>query len=95
MDIHISRETEVSLRQQLAEQIVLQIATGKLKPGQALPSVRELGRRLKIHHNTVSEAYRDLAHRGWLVGRRGARVTVLQTKPPRRDRSTKGAISSP
>ncbi|MGA3324436.1 MAG: GntR family transcriptional regulator [Terriglobia bacterium] len=76
MDIRISKESEIPLRQQLAEQIVFHIATGKLKPGQALPSVRELARRLKIHHNTVSEAYQDLIRRRWLVGRRGSRVTV-------------------
>ncbi len=38
--------------------------------------MRELARRLKIHHNTVSEAYQDLIRRMWLVGRRGSRVTV-------------------
>jgi DNA-binding transcriptional regulator YhcF (GntR family) len=76
MDIRISKESELPLRQQLAEQIVFHIATGKLQPGQALPSVRELARRLKIHHNTVSEAYQDLIRRMWLVGRRGSRVTV-------------------
>ena len=76
MEIRISKESEIPLRQQLAEQIVFHIATGKLQPGQALPSVRELARRLKIHHNTVSEAYQDLIRRMWLVGRRGSRVTV-------------------
>ena len=76
MDIRISKESEVPLRQQLAEQIVFHIATGKLQPGQALPSVRELARRLKIHPNTVSEAYQDLIRRMWLVGHRGSRVTV-------------------
>ncbi|MGE5326426.1 MAG: GntR family transcriptional regulator [Deltaproteobacteria bacterium] len=76
MDIQISRESEVPLRRQLAEQIVLLIATAKLKPGQELPSVRELGRRLKIHHNTVSQAYQDLVKRNWLVRRRGAHLVV-------------------
>ncbi len=80
MDIRISKESDVPLRQQLAEQIVLHIATGKVKPGQALPSVRELARRLKIHHNTVSEAYQDLIRRMWLVGKRGSRVTVRATR---------------
>ena len=70
MDLRISKESELPLRQQLAEQIVFQIAMGKLRPGQALPSVRELARRLKIHHNTVSEAYQDLIARRWVVGRR-------------------------
>jgi DNA-binding transcriptional regulator YhcF (GntR family) len=76
MDIHISRESDVPIRQQLAEQIVFLIASEKLKPGQTLPSVRELARRLKIHHNTVSHAYKDLARRTWLVRRRGSRVVV-------------------
>ncbi len=76
MDIRISKQSETPLRQQLAEQVVFQIATGKLKPGQALPSVRELARRLKVHYNTVSGAYQDLIRRKWLEGRRGSRVTV-------------------
>jgi DNA-binding transcriptional regulator YhcF (GntR family) len=76
MDIRIDKRSEVSVRQQLAEQIIFLIATEKLKPGQALPSVRELARRLKIHHNTVSEAYKDLARRTWVVRRKGSRVVV-------------------
>lgn len=76
MDLRISKESDIPLRQQVAEQIVLHIATGKLQPRQSLPSVRELARRLKIHHNTVSEAYQELIRRKWLVGRRGSRVTV-------------------
>jgi DNA-binding transcriptional regulator YhcF (GntR family) len=76
MDIRIDRTSEVPVRQQLAEQIIFLIATEKVKPGQALPSVRELARRLKIHHNTVSEAYKDLARRTWVVGRKGSRVVV-------------------
>ena len=76
MDIRISKESEVPLRQQLAEQIVLLIATEKLKPAEALPSVRELARRLMIHHNTVSQAYQDLVRRNWLVRRRGSHLVV-------------------
>jgi len=76
MEIRISRESEVPLRQQLAEHIIYLIATGQLKAGEALPSVRELARRLKIHRNTVSEAYQDLVARTWLVGRRGSRIIV-------------------
>ena len=77
MDIRISKESEVPLRQQLAEQIVFHIATGKIQPGEALPSVRELARRLKIHHDAVERGLSDLSlQRMWLVGRRGSRVTV-------------------
>ncbi len=76
MEIRINKQSEVPLRQQLAEQIVFLIATEELTAGEPLPSVRALARRLKIHHNTVSEAYQDLVRRNWLVRRRGRRVVV-------------------
>lgn len=76
MDIRIDKKSEIPIRQQLAEHIVFCIATEKLKPGEALPSVRALARKLNIHYNTVSQAYQDLVNRTWLVGRRGSRVVV-------------------
>jgi len=75
MQIQISRRSEVPIRQQLADQIVFLIVTEKLKAGAVLPSVRELARRLKIHHNTVSYVYADLVRRTWLA-RRGNRLAV-------------------
>jgi DNA-binding transcriptional regulator YhcF (GntR family) len=61
-----------------------------LKPGQALPSVRELARRLKIHHNTVSHAYQELVRRTWLVRRRGSRVLVRAQAHTPRPSATQG-----
>lgn len=81
LDIAIEKGSSVPVRRQLAEQIVYLIATDRLKPGEALPSVRELARRLNIHHNTVSEAYQDLVRRKWVIGRRGSRLTVRGAKP--------------
>jgi DNA-binding transcriptional regulator YhcF (GntR family) len=81
MEIRIDRTSELPIRQQLAEQMVFLIVTDRLKPGEPLPSVRELARRLKIHHNTVSEAYRELVRRGWVERKRGARLCV----PPSTD----------
>lgn len=79
MEIRISKESDVPLRQQVTEQIILLIATEKLKPGVALPSVRELARRLKIHHNTISHAYQDLVRRHWVVSRRGSHLVVIRS----------------
>ena len=52
-------------------------ATERLRDGELLPSVRELARRLKVHHNTVSEAYQDLVQRKWLERRRGSRLALV------------------
>ena len=77
MDIHIDSSNDVPIRRQLTEQIIFLIATQRLKDGELLPSVRELARRLKVHHNTVSDAYQDLVQRKWLERRRGSRLAVL------------------
>ncbi len=76
MEIRISKESDVSVRDQIVEQVVYLILTAQFNPGQPMPSVRELGRKLQIHHNTVSEAYQELVRRKWLEGRRGTRLTV-------------------
>jgi len=76
LDIHIIKDSEVTIREQLVEQIIFLIATGKLQPGEALPSVRGLARPHKIHHNTISQAYQDLVDRDWLIRRRGSRMVV-------------------
>jgi DNA-binding transcriptional regulator YhcF (GntR family) len=76
VEVHVNKASEVPVRQQVAEQILALIVTGRLKAGSPLPSVRELARRLKIHHNTVSEAYQDLVRRQWLVRRPGSHLIV-------------------
>src|SRR5215831_7159051 len=86
MNIRINPQSDVPIRYQLTEQIVFLIVTDRLKAGQKLPSVRELARRLKIHHNTVSESYQDLVRRSWLQRQRGSRLVVaareVLTPPP-------------
>jgi DNA-binding transcriptional regulator YhcF (GntR family) len=76
--IWLSKNGEVPVREQLATQIVLGIVSWDLKPGQKLPSTRELARRFKIHSNTVSAAYRDLAERGWVELRKGSGIYVRE-----------------
>ena len=76
MQIALSKNSDVPLRQQLAEQIVFLITTGQLRAGENLPSVRALARQSKVHHNTVSEAYQELVRRGWLTRRRGTQLVV-------------------
>jgi len=74
--ISLNQDGEVPLQEQIAEQIVFQITTGKLLPDEELPSVRALAQRLNIHHNTVSKAYAALVKRKWLSRRRGSRLRV-------------------
>jgi len=76
MRLWISKSSEVPIREQLVTQIVLGIVSNDLKIAERLPSTRELARRYKIHANTVSAAYRELARRGWVEFRKGSGVYV-------------------
>ncbi|MFY9554735.1 MAG: GntR family transcriptional regulator [Blastocatellia bacterium] len=78
MRIWLSKSSEVPLREQLATQILLGIVSNDLKPGEKLPSTREIARRYEIHSNTVSAAYQDLERRGWVEFRKGSGVYVRE-----------------
>lgn len=76
MRLWLSKSSAVPLREQLTTQIMLGVVSGDLRPGERLPSTRELARRYRIHPNTVSAAYRELERRGWLESRKGSGVYV-------------------
>jgi len=76
MRLWLSKKSEVPIREQLSTQIMLGIVSGDFRPGQKLPSTRELARRLDIHANTVSAAYSDLEQRGWVEFRKGSGIYV-------------------
>src|SRR6266536_1498860 len=76
MDIQVSKESDVPIHEQLAAQIVMLIGSGKLRPGDALPSARELAQRLRIHRNTVSQAFRDLILNLLVEKSRGMRLLL-------------------
>lgn len=78
MKIVVNRDSSVPIRDQLIEQIGLQIASGVLKGAERLPSIRALATRLGIHYNTVSSAYNQLAEMGLLEVRQGSGVTVAR-----------------
>jgi DNA-binding transcriptional regulator YhcF (GntR family) len=76
MRLWISKQSEVPIREQIVTQFRLAILSEDLKPGQKLPSTRDLARRYKIHANTVSAAYRELEERGWVKFAHGSGVYV-------------------
>jgi DNA-binding transcriptional regulator YhcF (GntR family) len=83
MQLWLSHGSEVSIREQLATQVVLAILSEDLAPGQRLPSTRELGRRFHLHPNTISAGYRQLERERWVEFRHGSGVYVREKKPKR------------
>lgn len=72
------------LYQQIAEAIRQEILYGKLRAGDALPTVRELAEQWRCTLGTVQKAYRELVQQGLVVSRpgRGTRVTATLAAPP-------------
>jgi GntR family transcriptional regulator len=49
---------------QLVDQIKSAAASGALRPGEPLPSIRPLAEQLRINRNTISKAYAELENQG-------------------------------
>ena len=56
---------------QIVDQVKYAAAAGRLRPGEALPSIRQLDERLRINRNTVDKAYRELDRQGVIETVRG------------------------
>jgi DNA-binding LacI/PurR family transcriptional regulator len=76
-NIHINPQLDTTLAQQLTQQVTWLIANGKLKPGELLPSVRQLARDLSINLHTVRSAYLKLAADGLVEIHQGKGTRVL------------------
>ena len=79
MKLWITRNSEISIKDQLVTQVRVAVAAGDLKAGDRLPSTREVARRFSIHPNTVSAAYRELARSGDVVKQDGSGVFVAES----------------
>jgi GntR family transcriptional regulator len=83
---------------QLERGVRAAIATGKLRPGDQLPTVRELAVELRINANTVARVYGELERAGVIETRRGVgsfiSATPARAQPPReRDRRLRAFVT--
>lgn len=64
--IHFEKKSEIAVYIQIAQQVIILIQQGKLKPGNSLPGTRILSKELQINRNTVVAVYEELASQGWV-----------------------------
>jgi GntR family transcriptional regulator len=60
VDFKLDPKSGVPFYRQIIDQIRYGVASGELKVGEQLPTVRALAVQLKVNLNTVSKAYREL-----------------------------------
>lgn len=78
MLIEIDFNSDEAIYVQLCNQIIMGIATDRLKVGETLPSVRQLADTIGINMHTVNKAYSVLRQEGFLNidRRRGAVISI-------------------
>lgn len=76
----IDLKSRKSIYQQVVDNIKGLIIKGTLKENDKLPSVRELSKILLINPNTVSKAYRELEHEGYIYTTNGLGTFVAELK---------------
>ena len=68
---------------QIMDEVRRLIVTGELRPDDPLPSVRQLAADLRVNHNTIVQAYRELEREEAIYVRRGQGTFVAARQEPR------------
>jgi len=73
---NISTWSNVPAYLQIEHQVLLAVASGRLKGGDKLPALHELAEKLNVNANTIAKSYRDLEVMGIVYTRRGMGVFI-------------------
>src|SRR6185436_19942749 len=86
MVVSIDASDRTPIYAQLERSFRAAIAAGRLRPGDQLPTVRQLAVQLSVNANTVARVYADLERSGVLETRRGVgsfvRMGAIDARPP-------------
>lgn len=80
MYLRLDHHSGEPIYRQIVEQIKYAVACGRLTEGSRLPSIRELGRELRINPRTVVKAYEELQNAGLVVMRHGQGVFIATNR---------------
>ncbi len=71
LNLRIDFRSEIPITTQIVKQIQNRVLSGELKPGDQLPTVRQLATELRVNFNTVARAYRILDSMGLISTQQG------------------------
>src|SRR6516165_3470327 len=93
--LRIDLASRVPVYEQITNGLRAELVSGQFDPGDKLPTVRTLAIDLGVHHNTVAEAYRQLANEGWLELKRHHGAMVRERRLPRAGPEAKERFARP
>jgi GntR family transcriptional regulator len=82
MNLEIDFRSGIPIYLQVVERIKERLASGQLKPGDQLPTVRSLALDLRVNFNTIARAYRIMDEAGIISTQQGRGTYILEAPPP-------------
>jgi GntR family transcriptional regulator len=82
MNLEIDFRSGIPIYLQVVERIKERLASGRLKPGDQLPTVRSLALELRVNFNTIARAYRIMDESGIISTQQGRGTYILDVPPP-------------
>jgi GntR family transcriptional regulator / MocR family aminotransferase len=93
MQFQLDRDASLPLAEQIARSIETRILSGAYKPGQRLPSTRQLSQELGVSRSTVSDAFDMLMAEGLIIGVTGSGTFVNSVRYLEQRRSLPGRVT--
>lgn len=81
MNLRIDPASSIPIYSQVADQIKALVASRALRPGDRLPSVRDLAVALRVNRNTAARAYQMLEMENVIESRRGDGCFIASAPP--------------
>jgi GntR family transcriptional regulator len=82
MNLVIDFRSGLPIYLQVVERIKERIASGQLRPGDQLPTVRAMALELRVNFNTIARSYRILDEMGIISTQQGRGTYIMSVPPP-------------
>jgi len=91
--IRVDATSFVPIYEQIKKEILRLVATGRLKVGEPLPSIRDLAASVIVNPNTVARAYRELEQDGVIATKKGRGSVIAERARPDAERDLKSHLA--
>ncbi|MDR3172738.1 MAG: GntR family transcriptional regulator [Treponema sp.] len=81
INFSLDPDNGIPIYRQIIQQVEYAILSGRMKPGDRLPTIRSLAIELKINPNTIAKAYGEMEIRGILITQVGSGTYISDQKP--------------